>query len=168
MNHRKFINRIGTGAAVLGMALCLPAAMLAQDQTPPPQDSQGMAGQQANPGEHSMSHHRRHSANGELKHLTKTLNLTEDQQQQMKPILQERQEKMKSIRNDSSLSAEQRRQQMRDAWQDSQQKLEAVMTDTQKQQYEQQMQQRRSHMRNRNGQGMGTGNAGTPPPPPQQ
>ena len=36
MNPRKLFTRMTTGVAVLGMALCVPAAMLAQDTAPAP------------------------------------------------------------------------------------------------------------------------------------
>ena len=80
----------------------------------------------------------------------------------MLPILQDQQKQMDTIHSNTALSPQERRQQMRAAMMDSHQKLEALMTDTQKQQFEQSMQQR--HGRNR---GMGAGDgAGTPPPPP--
>ncbi|MGO8720958.1 MAG: hypothetical protein ACLQMO_17350 [Acidobacteriaceae bacterium] len=165
MNHRTIFNRTAMGVAVLGMALCVPAAMLAQDAPPPPPDSQAMAGQQSNPGEQPMRHRRPPSPERQLRHLTKMLDLTADQQQQMLPILQDQHKQMESIQNNTALSPEQRRQQMRTAMRDTHQKLEAIMNDSQKQQFEQEMQQRRDRMgRGRMGHGMG--GAGTPPLPP--
>ncbi|MHB2006529.1 MAG: hypothetical protein ACYCOX_00585, partial [Acidobacteriaceae bacterium] len=70
MNPRKSFTRMSTGVALLGMALCVPAAMLAQDTTPPA--SQGMAGQQSNPGgQPMMGHHHPPSPKRQLRHLTK-------------------------------------------------------------------------------------------------
>jgi periplasmic protein CpxP/Spy len=157
MNHRRLFTRMSTGVVVLGMALCVPAAMLAQDAAP-----QGTTDQQSSPGEQPMHHHRQPSPQRQLARLTKMLNLTSDQQQQMLPILQDQQKQMDTIRSNSALSPQERRQQMRAAMMDSRQKQEAIMTDSQKQQFEQAMQQRRDHMRNR-GTGQGEG-AGTPPP----
>jgi Spy/CpxP family protein refolding chaperone len=157
MNPRKFFTRMSTGVAVLGIALCVPAAMLAQDTAPHPQ---GTTDQQPNQGEQPMRHHHPPSAQRQLSHLTKELNLTQDQQQQMLPILQDQQKQMETIHSNTALSPQERRQQMRAAMMDTHQKLEALMTDTQKQQFEQAMQQRRG----RHG-GMGAGEgAGTPPP----
>lgn len=169
MDHRKVLRFMCTGVTVLSFALCVPAAMLAQS-TPPP-DSSAMATSQS--GAMTMHRHRRMSPQRRLKRMTKMLNLTADQQQQMLPILQDQQQQMKSMHEDTSLSPEQRRQQGRTLMKDTNQKLEALMTDSQKQQYEQHMQQRRDHMRNhRMGQGSGSAGApddsGTPPPPPQQ
>lgn len=122
-----------------------------------------------------MHHHRRWSAQRQLKHMTKTLNLTADQQQQMLPILQDLHSKMKGMHENTSLSPQQRREQGRTLMQDTNQKLEAIMTDSQKQQFEQQMQQRHQRMRDRRmNQGSGAGtpppppDAGNPPPPPPQ
>ncbi|HTU51246.1 MAG TPA: hypothetical protein VMF56_11660 [Acidobacteriaceae bacterium] len=163
MNLRKFLNRMSTGVAVLGVALCVPAAMLAQDTAPAP-PPQGTTDQQSNPGEQPMHHRQPPSPEHQLRHLTKMLNLTSDQQQQMLPILQDQQKQMESIRNNTALSPQERHQQMRAVMMDTHQKLEALMTDTQKQQFEQAMQQRRDRMRNG---GMGPGQReGTPPPPP--
>ncbi|MGC1870565.1 MAG: hypothetical protein WA700_06360 [Acidobacteriaceae bacterium] len=163
MNLRKFLNRMSTGVAVLGVALCVPAAMLAQDTAPAP-PSQGTTDQQPNPGEQPMHHHRPPTPEHQLQRLTKMLNLTQDQQQQMLPVLQDQHKQMDTIQNNTALSPQERHQQMRAAMMDTHQKLEALMTDTQKQQFEQAMQQRRDHMRN-GGMGPGDG-AGAPPPPP--
>ena len=136
MNHRKAMHFMGAGAAVLGLALCVPSAMLAQN------DNSGMNAPQTNSqGEMGNGMHRHRMANPQhqLKHLTKMLNLTPDQQQQMLPILQDGQQKSMSIRNNTSLNPQDRRQQMRECMMDTHQKLEAIMTDTQKQQFEQAM-----------------------------
>ncbi|MGC1784233.1 MAG: hypothetical protein WA708_17050 [Acidobacteriaceae bacterium] len=165
MNRRKIFNFMAAGAAVLGLALCVPSAMLAQSTTPP--DSSGMNGGQSNSqGNTEMQHRRRPSAKRQLQRLTKMLNLTDSQQQQMLPILQDQQTQMESIRNNTSLSPQQRREQMRTLMMDTHQKLEALMTDSQKQQFEQAMQQRHDRMReHRMGQGPGSAPGGTPPPP---
>ena len=160
MNPRKPFTRMGTGIAILGVALCVPAAMLAQDTAPPPPPD--TMNQQPNPGAQSMRHRRPPTPEHQLRHLTKMLNLTSDQQQQMLPIMQDQHKRMDTIRNNTALSPQQRRQQMRTAMMETHQKLEALMTDTQKQQFEQAMQQRRDHMRNG---GMGPG-GGAPPLPP--
>ncbi len=166
MNSRKVFTRMSTGVAILGVALCVPAAMLAQDTAPAP-PAQGMAGQQSNPGAQPMGPMRRRrppSPQRQLHHLTKMLNLTADQQQQMLPILRDQRKQMDAIHNNDALNRQERRQQMRAAMMDTHAKLEALMTETQKQQFEQAMQQRRDRMRNR---GMGPWQGGgTPPPPP--
>ena len=53
---------------------------------------------------------RRHmpTVDDQLKHLTKKLNLSDDQQAKLKPILEDQRKQMDGIRNDSSLSREDR------------------------------------------------------------
>ncbi len=162
MNHRTVVHFMSTGIAILGIVLCVPAAMQAQNTTPPP-DSQGMPARQ---GGMPMRRGGPPSPKEQLQRLTTMLNLTPDQQKQMLPILRDQRKQMAAIRSDSSLDPQTRRQKMRDSMMDTHQKLEAIMTDSQKQQFEQQMQRRRRGMGMR-GQGMGPGpGAGAPPPPP--
>lgn len=167
MKDRKFLQFFGAGVTVLGLALCVPASMMAQNTTPP--DSSATAPQSNMQGDMGMRRHGPPSPERRLKHLTKTLNLTPDQQQQILPILQDQQSQMETMRNNTSLTPQQRHQQMRTLMKDTHQKLEAVMTDSQKQQFEQAMQQRRERMRSRHmGQQSGTAtpDIGAPPPPP--
>lgn len=170
MTHRKGLHLMSAGATVLGMALCLPVGMLAQSTATSP-DTQGATtpqteSQAGTQGSMSMHRHHQRGPKRQLKRMTKTLNLTSDQQQQILPILQDRNTQMKTMRDDTSLSPQQRREQGRTLMQDTNQKIEAVLNDTQKQQFEQQNQQRREHMRNRRmGQAPGSAPGGTPPPP---
>jgi Spy/CpxP family protein refolding chaperone len=99
----------------------------------------------------------------QLKHLTKALNLTADQQNQIKPILTDRQQQMQNLRSDPSLSPKDKRAKMMGIRQDSQSKLEAVLNDQQKQQFEQLQAQHKGHGHH----GKGTAGAGTTPSQPQ-
>jgi len=95
-----------------------------------------------------------------LAHMTKRYKLTSDQQNQIKPILQDEQQQMQSMRSDTTSSREDKHAKMQSMHQASTQKIEAVLTDEQKQKFEadqQKMQERRaSHM---NGGGAGAGDA---------
>jgi len=163
MKTHQFFSRVSTGAVVLGIALCVPAAMLAQDTgtAPPPQVT---TNQQPSPGQQPMRHRNPPSAHRQLRHLTRMLNLTQDQQRKMLPILQDQHKRMEALRHDQYLDRQQRRAQMRDAMMETHQKLEVLMTDTQKQQFEQAMQQRRERMRS-GVMGPGDGRGILPPPP---
>jgi Spy/CpxP family protein refolding chaperone len=103
-----------------------------------------------------------------LAHMTKRYKLTADQQSQIKPILQDEQQQMQSMRSDTTSSREDKRAKMQSMHQASTQKIEAVLTDEQRQKYDadqQKMQERRSeHM---HGGGQGSGDAGQPPAQPQ-
>ena len=122
------------GALALGLG-AVPA--FAQDDTPPSPPPMGQTG----------GH--RHAPNPErqLKHLTRALDLTADQQTQLMPILEAQDQKMTALWQNDSLSPQDRRSQMRQLHQDSKAQIEAVLTDAQKQKYEQMEQERMEHMR---------------------
>lgn len=115
-----------TGLLALGTA---GAAALAQDTSTPPPQGEG-------PG------HRGMDPEGQLKHLTKALDLTADQQTQIKPLLDSQHQQMEAIHQDQSLSREDRFAKMKTIREDSKTKIEAVLNDTQKQKFEA-MQERR-------------------------
>lgn len=96
------------------------------------QDNSGQPQQQSEWG------HGRHrmDPDAQLAHMTKALDLTPDQQSQIKPILMDGQEKMQALRQDQSVAREDRRSRMQAIQQDTQSRIEAVLNDQQKQKYE--------------------------------
>ena len=100
-----------------------------------------------------------------LAHMTKRYNLTADQQSQIKPILQDEQQQMQTMRSDTSMSRDDKRAKMMSMHQESTQKIEAVLTDQQKQKFEADQQKMKEHMaEHMHG---GQGDAGQPPAQPQ-
>lgn len=83
--------------------------------------------------------------------MTKQLGLSSDQQNQIRPILADRQQKMQALWQNQSLSEEDRRSQMRSLRQDSNAKIEAVLTDAQKQKFEAMQERRGRHGDHRGG-----------------
>ena len=142
-----------TGMLFLGSAsvvLAQAAAPAAPDAPPPP------------PGMHGH-HMMAQNPDKQLAHMTAKLNLTADQQAQIKPILQDEQQQMQTLHSDTSMSRDDKRAKAMSMHQDSTQKIEAVLNDQQKQKFEadqQKMQERHSQMQG------GAGEA-PPPPPPQ-
>jgi len=67
--------------------------------------------------------------------LANQLNLTADQQTQLKPVFEEMHSKVKAIRDDSSLSQEQKHAKIREIRQGNRAKIEAVLTPEQKQKF---------------------------------
>ena len=129
------------------LALSANAVLYAQDQSQAPAQDQTQAapGQQAQWG-HGHRHHM--DPDRQLAHLTKALNLSTDQQSQIKPILVDRQQKMQALWQNHSLSRQDRRTQAMAIQQDTHAKLEAALNDQQRQQFEQlqaKMQARRQH-----------------------
>jgi hypothetical protein len=96
----------------------------------------------------------------QLQHMTQALNLTADQQSQIKPVLVDRQQKLQALFQDQSLSQDDRRAKSRSIIEDSNSKIKAVLNDEQKQKFDA-MQQRM-----RRG-GPGGPPPGEGPPPPQ-
>lgn len=132
-----------------------PCAALAQDAPPPPPD-QNQAGP---PADGPRGRGMRMDPDRQLERLTRELNLTTDQQTQIKPLLVERQQKMQALFQDQSAAPEDRRMQARTIMEGTNNSIKAVLNDDQKQKF-QAMQER---MRRNRPDG---GPAGAPPPPP--
>lgn len=97
----------------------------------------------------------------QLEMLTKRLNLTADQQTQVKAIDDDTGKQMMAVRNDTSLSQEDRRSKMMAIRKASQDKIRGVLTDDQKTKYDALLAEQQQRMRER-------GQGGAPPPPPPQ
>jgi len=102
-------------------------------------------------------------ANRQVKMLSKRLNLSVDQQNEILPILTSREQQIENIRSDSSLSQPDRHQKMRAVREASENQIRALLTDTQKQTFDQMQQRMRERARERREQrqnsGQGTGAA---------
>ena len=85
--------------------------------------------------------HRAPDPQRQIARLTRKLQLTPDQVAKIEPILQSRQQQMQQLRADTPLAPRDRRAKMRALMQDSNSQLQAVLTDSQKQQYQQMQQQ---------------------------
>lgn len=95
--------------------------------------------------------HHRMDPDQQLRHLTRALELTPDQQSQIKPILEDRQQKAQALFQNQSLSREDRRSQMQSIRSDSNAKIEAVLNDQQKQKFEAMQQRMQERMQQRQG-----------------
>jgi len=71
----------------------------------------------------------------QLQRMTQQLDLTADQQSQIKPLLVERQQKLETLRADQSTSQDDRRAKARTISQETHSKIEAILTDQQKQKF---------------------------------
>lgn len=131
------------------LALGVTGAAFAQDNPPPPPPDQG----QAAPPQGSRG--MRMDPNRQLERLTQELNLTTDQQSQIKPLLVDRQQKMQALMQNESLSQDDRRAQARTISMGTNNSIKALLTDEQKQKFEAMQQNMRRNAP-----------AGGPPPPP--
>ena len=84
------------------------------------------------------------SVDEQVKRLADRLNLSDDQQSKIKPILEDQRQQMTSLREDTSLSREDRMSKMRSIRESTTSKISAILNDDQKRQYEAMQQEMRS------------------------
>jgi Spy/CpxP family protein refolding chaperone len=133
------------------LAFGATSALYAQDTDAPPQQQQGHRGR-----------HGRMNPDAQLQHLTKALDLTPDQQSQIKPVLEARQQQMQALFENQSLSRDDRRAQMQQIRTDTDTKIEGFLNDQQKQKFEAMQSRMQERMRARQGAGE---NSSTSPQP---
>lgn len=95
-----------------------------------------------------------------LQRMTTQLNLTDEQQQKIKPILDSESTQMHALRGDSSLTQEERMAKMKQIRQASSEQIKPILTADQQQKYAEMM----SHQ----GHGRGGPDQNQAPPAPQQ
>ena len=134
---KRFITIGASGMLVLGLALC---GAQANAQGGAPEGGHKGRGQRMGVG-----------PDQQLQRLSETLKLTDDQKSQIKPILEDRHQKMESMHSDTSLSEEDKRNKMRSIFEDSNNKIRAVLNDEQKQKFDQMQQRRHDRMQKHSG-----------------
>jgi len=99
-----------------------------------------------------------------LQRLTQTLELTGEQQEKIKPILESENTQMQSLRDDTSLSQQDRFTKMKQIRENTVSQINPILTPDQQKKY--------AEMMSRMGRGRGPGDPGAstsaPPQPPQQ
>ncbi len=93
----------------------------------------------------------------QVKHMAKKLNLSDDQQAKLKPILEDQRKQMEQIRDDSSLSRDDRFSKMKSVHENSAAQIKALLNEDQQKKFDKMQEERREHM---GGRGPGNG----PPP----
>jgi protein CpxP len=146
----RFLSIAAAGLLTLGVALYGSQAKAQGDQ--PQGQPQGQA-QGGHMGHGPMTPER------QLQRLSEALNLTDDQKQQIKPILEDRQKQMEQLHADSSVSDDDKRAKMHTMMEDSNTKIRAALNDDQKQKFDKMQERMRDRMR---------GQGGDHPAPPNQ
>ena len=124
--------------ALCSGALCtLPA--LAQDPAPAPAPQ----AQDGNGGRGGRMQER------QMEMMTQKLNLTADQQTQVKAINQDTMKQMMALRDDTSLSQDDKRSKMMDLRKSSSDKIRGILTDEQKPKFDEMQAQMRERMKER-------------------
>ena len=88
-----------------------------------------------------------------LKMLTEKLDLTEDQQAKLKPILEDQSTQMKTLHDDTSLAPEDKRAKMKELHESSTEKINAVLTPDQQSKWKQMKQEMMERHKEMKGQG---------------
>ena len=81
--------------------------------------------------------------------MAKKLGLSADQQAKIEPIFADRDQQVASLRANTALAPKDRKTQIHGVMRDSDSKITALLSDTQKQQYEQLKQERRAKRQQR-------------------
>jgi Spy/CpxP family protein refolding chaperone len=87
----------------------------------------------------------------QLQRLSENLNLTDDQKQQIKPILEDRQKQAEQLHSDTSMSMDDKRAKMRSLMEESNNKIRAILNDDQKQKFDKMQERMREHMMHNQG-----------------
>jgi periplasmic protein CpxP/Spy len=138
---RKVHMRIGFSSTLLGFVLLsglTGTSLLAQDQTG--------AGVSSTPtsGASSAQPHQAPNPQRQAKKMAKKLGLSSDQTARIEPVLADRDQRVQDVRSNTKLAPSERKAQLHGIARDSNTKIEAILTDTQRQQYEQMKQDRRA------------------------
>ena len=137
--HKRFLSITAT-ATLLALGIAIAGA-----QDTPQNGAQAGAPQ----GEHNerMGPRHRMSPEEQLQRMGERLNLTDDQKNQIKPILEDRQKQMEALHAETSGSQEDRRAKMRSIMEDSNTKIRGILNDDQKQKFDQMQQRMRERTR---------------------
>jgi protein CpxP len=103
-------------------------------QAPPPPSAQG--DQQPGPGMGNMGHRPMMSVDDQLTHLTKKLKLSDEQQTKLKPILEDQRKQMGQLREDSSMSRQDKFSKMQEIRQNSDTQIKSVLNEDQQKNFD--------------------------------
>ena len=153
-----FTTAVLAGLLSLGLGAGNSLAQDTQDAPPPPPSGQG-TGQGMGRG---MGRRPMESVDDQVKHLSKKLNLSDDQQAKLKPILEDQRKQMEAIHSDTSLSREDRFSKMQTLRQSSDAQIKGVLNEEQQKNFD----KMRAEQQDRMKQWRRGGDNAPPPPPP--
>ena len=151
-----FCSLIQSSALATGL-VCCGAHVLAQEPGFPPETSAPPP--QPGPG---GNHRGMMDPAQQLTEMTRRYDLSTDQQDQLKLILMNQQRRMRLLRQDSSLSPDERKARMVSILSDFISKTDAILNDDQKKQFEKDYPSMRERLQQRS-QGGSPGGGGSPP-----
>ncbi len=133
-------SRLATAAfaVVISLTICTGTAFSQDDQAAPPPQGSEMGGH--------MGHRQMPSVDEQLKHLTKRLDLSDDQQAKVKAVLEDQHTKMEALHNDSSIAREDKFGKMREIHENSSAQIKAVLNEDQQKKFDKMQQEQHEHM----------------------
>ena len=138
--------------AFLVALLSLGVAAFGQDDQnapPPPPRSDQPSGQPSESGMgRQMGHRQMPSVDDQVKHLSKKLSLSDDQQAKLKPILEDQRKQMETIHSDSSLSREDRFSKMQELRKSSDDQIKSVLNPDQQKNFDKMRDEQHERMKN--------------------
>jgi protein CpxP len=120
-------------AVLLFFGYCLPAS------------AQYGGSQSSNPPAQSEMHQGQHG--NRLEWLSKELNLTDEQKAKVKPILEDQEKQMHAIREDSSLSQDQKHEKMMQIHETTHSQINGILTPDQQKKFAQLKEQHMGHQK---------------------
>ena len=127
------MKRLFLSAALAGTMLAAGLTMTAQTATSSQSDTTATQQQSQQTGRKHWHHRGKHR----MAMMAKKLNLSQDQQNQLKPIFQKQHEQAKAIKNDNSLTQDQKKEKFQALHQDTMAQVNNILTPEQQQQWEQ-------------------------------
>jgi Spy/CpxP family protein refolding chaperone len=118
---------------ILATLLCAAATLLCMSTTAWAQDNQ-------NPQAEHHEHGQGMNADAQLEHMSQTLNLTDDQKTKIKPILEDSAKQMQQLRQDTSVSQEDRHTKMQQIHESTMSQIKPILTDDQQKKLDSMMQ----------------------------
>lgn len=143
--RRKMYSVLSTNILCIGLFAGAAASAHAFPMTSL-QDSTQANGENSQSMDQGRMHHGPMSPDQELSHLTKALDLSSDQQSQLKPVLQDRHDQLMQIHQDASISRQDKMTKMKTLDNDSNTKVEAILNSEQKTKYEKMIADRKERM----------------------
>jgi periplasmic protein CpxP/Spy len=145
--HGKSCGKTGS-RSVLAAMLSLGVAVFAQDAPPPPPPDQQSGQAAEGMGGHMGGRRMMPSVDDQIKHLTKKLNLSSDQQAKLKPILEDQRKQMEAVHSDTSLSRQDRMSKMQDLRKSSDDQIKGVLNEDQQKNFDKMREEQHDRMKN--------------------
>jgi periplasmic protein CpxP/Spy len=116
----------------------------AQEQGPNGQDSMAQGGMTNDQHEHGRGGHGQMDPAARVKELTQKLSLSSDQQSKIRSILEDQQKQVAQLRNDSSMSQQDRRSKFMELHQNAASQIRSVLNDDQQKKFDAMQQQHKN------------------------